>query len=73
VLLDEVLFVLAQELTIDMRRWRLAAAKFLKAVAPGEELTLEHALGEDTVHFTVSSGAAKTLVGSLSQSRVDHG
>ena len=67
VLLDET--IRAIELTDggEPRRWRVAAAKFLRVVVPGEALVLEQErLASGTVRFTVLSAGQAVATGALS-------
>ena len=53
VLLDEALHVLEQERGIDPIEWRVASAKFLDPVRPGDALRVEHSASADVIRFTV--------------------
>ena len=67
VLLDEA--VRAIELAADgePRCWRVGSVKFLRAVAPGEALTLEQErLASGTVRFTILSAGQAVATGALS-------
>ena len=72
-LLDEVLRTL--EAVDRHARWRIAQAKFLKPVRPGETLALEQEPGADgTVHFRVLCAGQAVAVGTLIPARpVEHG
>ncbi len=49
VLLDEALREIGRSRGVDLTRWRIASAKFLKPVAPGEPLTLTHSAPSDSI------------------------
>jgi 3-hydroxyacyl-[acyl-carrier-protein] dehydratase len=68
VLLDEALQVIERERGIDLTQWRLASAKFLDAVRPGDALRLEHAAPDDAlIRFTVRGKDRTVASGSLSR------
>ncbi len=65
-LLDEILRVLEPGLGAAPLQWRIASAKFLKPVGPGEELTVEHeALPNGSVRFSVLSAGTLVASGTL--------
>jgi hypothetical protein len=66
VLLDLVLREIGQSRRIDLLVWRLASAKFLNTVRPGDELTLEHSAPAPTIKFTVRCAGATIATGVLS-------
>jgi 3-hydroxyacyl-[acyl-carrier-protein] dehydratase len=67
VLLDEVLQVIQRERRIDLTQWRIASAKFLAAVRPGDSLRLEHSLARvGLINFTIRSADQTVASGSLS-------
>jgi 3-hydroxyacyl-[acyl-carrier-protein] dehydratase len=66
VLLDEVLQVIQRERRIDLTQWRIASAKFLAAVRPGDPLRVEHSLTRTgLINFTVRSADRTVASGSL--------
>jgi 3-hydroxyacyl-[acyl-carrier-protein] dehydratase len=68
VLLDETLLVIERTLALDLTQWRLAAAKFLQIVRPGDALTVEHtSAANGIVRFTVRVADRTALAGTLSQ------
>jgi len=68
VLLDEALHAIEIDLGLDPRQWRIAAAKFLEFVRPGETLTIEHTLSESgLIRFTVRVADRPALTGTLSR------
>ncbi|HEY1892046.1 MAG TPA: hypothetical protein VGG63_16705 [Steroidobacteraceae bacterium] len=67
VLLDEAVRALELEAGGESRCWRVAAVKFLRAVLPGEALTLERErLAGGAVRFTVRSAGQAVATGTLS-------
>lgn len=57
VLLDEAIRAIELWDGGGARRWRISSVKFLRAVAPGEALTLEQErLASGTFRFTIVSG-----------------
>jgi len=67
VLLDEVLQIIQRDRGIDLEEWRIASAKFLDAVRPGDVLTLEHeAPKSGLIRFTVRAANRTVANGSLS-------
>jgi 3-hydroxyacyl-[acyl-carrier-protein] dehydratase len=63
-LLDETLRALERE--DGTTRWRIAAAKFLKPVVPGEELQMQHeSQPNGSVRFHIVSGAVLVASGTL--------
>jgi 3-hydroxyacyl-[acyl-carrier-protein] dehydratase len=66
VLLDEMLYVIQQARGIDLRNWHIASAKFLSAVRPRENLTLEHeATASGAIQFTIRVDSRKVASGTL--------
>jgi 3-hydroxymyristoyl/3-hydroxydecanoyl-(acyl carrier protein) dehydratase len=75
-LLDEVLYVLAEDLALDPLEWQIASAKFLEPVRPGDVLVVEHSENADVIRFAlrVTSPPAAgrpgaVLAGTLARSR----
>jgi 3-hydroxyacyl-[acyl-carrier-protein] dehydratase len=69
VLLDEALRIIAGQRAIDVRRWRLASAKFLDAVRPGDALRVEfEATAPDAIRFTILAAGRKVVSGLLAGS-----
>jgi 3-hydroxyacyl-[acyl-carrier-protein] dehydratase len=67
VLLDEAIHALETVAGGEPRRWRVGAVKFLRAVGPGEPLTLaREPLAGGTVRFTILSGEQTVATGTLS-------
>ena len=65
-LLDEILRALRPEHAPAPLQWRIASAKFLKPVGPGEELKLEHeSLPNGSVRFNVLSAGVLVATGML--------
>ena len=65
-LLDVVLHEIARARSIDLRRWSVAAAKFLATVRPGDALTLEHsASGDTTIRFVIRTATRVVASGML--------
>ena len=66
VLLDEAMFALARATGIVHNR--IASAKFLRPVRPGEALILRHETDPNgMVRFEITTGAHTVAVGSLSR------
>jgi predicted LPLAT superfamily acyltransferase/3-hydroxymyristoyl/3-hydroxydecanoyl-(acyl carrier protein) dehydratase len=66
VLLDETLRAVERAAEHGPACWTIGAAKFLKPVRPGEQLTLEHErLPNGSVHFALSSGGRAVAQGVL--------
>jgi 3-hydroxyacyl-[acyl-carrier-protein] dehydratase len=66
VLLDEALRVIELDLALDLTHWKIATAKFLESVRPGETLTVEHSPAADgSVRFTVRVADRTALAGAL--------
>jgi 3-hydroxymyristoyl/3-hydroxydecanoyl-(acyl carrier protein) dehydratase len=62
VLLDAALAVIGRALGRDIDDCRIASAKFLSPVLPGQALGVEHALSEaGALRFTVWQGTRKVL------------
>lgn len=67
VLLDEALHEIGRSRGIDLTQWRIAAAKFLETVRPGDELTLEHSAPNDvTIRFVIRNASRTVASGMLS-------
>lgn len=67
VLLDEAIRALELAQGGEPRCWRVGAVKFLRAVVPGEALTLEReGLASGAVRFTVLSAGQAVATGALS-------
>jgi 3-hydroxymyristoyl/3-hydroxydecanoyl-(acyl carrier protein) dehydratase len=72
VLLDEALRTIANTRGIDLTQWRIASAKFLQAVRPGDELCLEHDTpANGSIRFTISAADRLVASGTLLNSAVD--
>ena len=68
VLLDEALFEIERSRGIDARRWRIASAKFLGRVHPGDELILQHsAPTAGMIRFTIRSARGRVAAGTLTR------
>jgi 3-hydroxymyristoyl/3-hydroxydecanoyl-(acyl carrier protein) dehydratase len=68
-LLDEMLSVIELERGIDLKSWRISAAKFLDAVRPHDRLVLEHeASAPGLIHFTIRADERKVASGTLHES-----
>jgi 3-hydroxymyristoyl/3-hydroxydecanoyl-(acyl carrier protein) dehydratase len=66
VLLDEALRAIGRSRGVDLTRWQIAAAKFLKTVAPGEPLTLTHSAPTGaSIRFVISSAGRVIASGML--------
>jgi 3-hydroxymyristoyl/3-hydroxydecanoyl-(acyl carrier protein) dehydratase len=69
ILLDEMLKAIEIARGIDLKCWRIGAAKFLAAVRPGDPLVLEHdAPSAGLIHFTIRSDDRKVTSGTLHES-----
>jgi 3-hydroxymyristoyl/3-hydroxydecanoyl-(acyl carrier protein) dehydratase len=65
VLLDEAMFVL--KAATGLAHHRIAWAKFLHPVRPGQALLVRHDIAANgTIRFEITAGAAKVVTGSLS-------
>jgi 3-hydroxymyristoyl/3-hydroxydecanoyl-(acyl carrier protein) dehydratase len=65
-LLDGALAAICRERGLELARWRIAAAKFLGAVAPGELLMLDHETGPGgRIRFEVRAATRLVASGSL--------
>jgi acyl-coenzyme A synthetase/AMP-(fatty) acid ligase/3-hydroxymyristoyl/3-hydroxydecanoyl-(acyl carrier protein) dehydratase len=76
VLLDEALREIERSRRIDLTQWRVASAKFLEPVRPGDELTLQHAAPHDgTIRFVIRTASRMVASGVLSviASQESHG
>jgi 3-hydroxyacyl-[acyl-carrier-protein] dehydratase len=68
VLLDQVLATIESQRGIDLTRWRITSAKFLRLVRPGDALHLEHEVSMGgSIRFTLSAANRKVASGSLSK------
>ena len=66
-LLDEALDAIGRIRGLDLTRWRIATAKFLMPVRPGDDLTLEHsAVNETTIRFVIRTARGAVASGMLS-------
>jgi 3-hydroxymyristoyl/3-hydroxydecanoyl-(acyl carrier protein) dehydratase len=66
VLLDEALHEIERSRCIDLTQWRVASAKFLEIVRPGDTLTLHHTAPNDTtISFVVRSTSRAVASGTL--------
>ncbi|HEY3657082.1 MAG TPA: AMP-binding protein [Steroidobacteraceae bacterium] len=66
VLLNEVLHEIERCRSIDLRQWRVASAKFLEIVRPGDTLTLEHSAPNDaTISFVIRTASRAVASGTL--------
>jgi 3-hydroxymyristoyl/3-hydroxydecanoyl-(acyl carrier protein) dehydratase len=67
VLLDAALAAIQQARGLDTTAWRIASAKFLGLVRPGDVLAVEHeAPGIGTIRFTIRSHERVVATGTLS-------
>jgi 3-hydroxymyristoyl/3-hydroxydecanoyl-(acyl carrier protein) dehydratase len=67
VLLDEALHEIGRSRGIDLTQWRIASAKFLEPVRPGDELTIEHSAPNDaTIRFVIRAANRAVASGMLS-------
>jgi 3-hydroxyacyl-[acyl-carrier-protein] dehydratase len=67
ILLDQVLAIIESQRGIDLTQWRIASAKFLGLVRPGDSLYLEHELSKSgSIRFSLSTANRKVAGGSLS-------
>ena len=67
VLLDETLQVIQRERGIDLTQWKIASAKFLDVVRPGDSLRLEHGAPMDgLIRFTIRVANRNVASGTLS-------
>lgn len=65
VLLDEAMFVIAA--ATGLVRHRIAWAKFLHPVRPGQALIVRHEIeASGAIRFEITAGADKVVIGSLS-------
>jgi 3-hydroxymyristoyl/3-hydroxydecanoyl-(acyl carrier protein) dehydratase len=66
VLLDEALHEIERSRRIDLTQWRVASAKFLEIVRPGDTLTLEHSAPDGTtISFVIRSASGPVAAGTL--------
>jgi 3-hydroxymyristoyl/3-hydroxydecanoyl-(acyl carrier protein) dehydratase len=65
ILIDETLQAITRARGIDPCEWRIAAAKFLSVVRPGEKLWLEHDASEDLIRFSIHAEDRKVASGTL--------
>ncbi len=75
VLLDETLRAVQRAGGFSGQGWRVATAKFLEPVRPGEPLTLEHEqLANGSIRFTIRSDDRSVANGTLTPTNEpDHG
>ena len=67
VLLDAVLAAIQQARAIDVTHCRIAVAKFLAVVRPGDPLSLEHEASDSgAIRFTIRSLERTVAIGTLS-------
>jgi acyl-coenzyme A synthetase/AMP-(fatty) acid ligase len=67
VLLDEALHAIGRGRGLDLVQWRVASAKFLRFVRPGELLVLEHSAVDDGgIRFTIRAADLTVVSGVLS-------
>ena len=66
VLLDETIHAIELAAGGESRGWRVASVKFLRAVAPGEALTLEREQRPSGLRFTILSAGQAVATGALS-------
>jgi len=60
VLLDAALQIIQRARGIDLTQWKIASAKFLSVVRPGETLCLEHdAPKSGVIRFTIRAAVAE--------------
>ncbi len=65
-LLDEVLRTLEARNLGAATHWRIATAKFLKPVSPGEPLQIEHQTqANGSLHFSITSAGSPVAIGTL--------
>ncbi len=69
VLLDEMLRLATQRFGVVPSEWRIAGAKFLSVVAPGDAAEVEYTCGDDVIRFTIRSGARPAATGTLTRTR----
>ena len=68
VLLDEMLLSLQAARGIIPQDWRIAGAKFIGSVIPGDEAVVEYEAQDPTViHFTIRVGARTVVTGMLAK------
>jgi 3-hydroxymyristoyl/3-hydroxydecanoyl-(acyl carrier protein) dehydratase len=66
-LLEEALQIIQRDRGIDLTQWRIASAKFLGVVRPGDALHLEHAApNSGLIRFTIRAASRIVATGSLS-------
>jgi 3-hydroxymyristoyl/3-hydroxydecanoyl-(acyl carrier protein) dehydratase len=66
VLLDEALREIGRSRGVELTHWRIASAKFLKTVEPGEPLTLTHSASSgSTIRFVIYSASRIVASGML--------
>ena len=69
VLLDEMLNAIELARGIDLKSWRISAAKFLEVVRPRDRVVLEHEAGAaGLIHFIIRVGERKVASGTLHES-----
>lgn len=67
VLLDEMLICLQAAHGLSPRDWRIAAAKFIDSLRPGDEPVLEYEAGSALIHFTIRIGTRNVVTGTLAK------
>lgn len=66
VLLDEALHEIAQSRGLDLAQWQVGSVKFQGMVRPGDVVSLEHSLrNETTIHFAASNQRGAVAAGVL--------
>jgi 3-hydroxyacyl-[acyl-carrier-protein] dehydratase len=66
-LLDEMLQVIQRELELDLEQWKIASAKFLDVVRPGDVLNIDYQTPKPRlIRFTVLVGDRTVASGTLS-------
>ncbi len=67
VLLDEVLQAVQRQRGLDLQQWKIASAKFLAVVRPGDALQLVHEAPKDgLIRFTIAVADRLVASGTLS-------
>jgi len=66
VLLDEALRIIERELALDLTQWKIASAKFLDVVRPGDTLRLEHEPATNgLIRFSIHAAERNVASGTL--------
>jgi 3-hydroxyacyl-[acyl-carrier-protein] dehydratase len=66
VLLDEALRIIERELALDLTQWKIASAKFLDVVRPGDTLRLEHEPATNgVIRFSIHAAERQVAGGTL--------